>query len=304
MDRAEGSAPANEPGNSDVPHTGKHRQPSGAEMVDGQGVEGTRASMAESRATLSRKRRCAVLDYLANVMGDDVRRIAPGETAIVSTRRRQRCEQSYADPHPVMVLLCRNRCLMSVRPELEAAALEWNRGTRGKRRRLDAVLGRRWTKLCAELLPTRLASAGWAFYRIPVFWLPRLPHVRKPSRAIIIGGGAIAGRRAADGFEVMGDAAVDAGEAACAVVHSDRIVSEAYTIDVGNASIGSIGIETAAGFRKRGFAHFALSVLTRSLIERGRSPLYTTSFTNKASVALARSVGFRRCATILRVQPK
>jgi len=57
------------------------------------------------------------------------------------------------------------------------------------------------------------------------------------------------------------------------------------------------GVETAEPFRGRGFAPRVTAAWALAIRESGRIPLYSTSWTNSASLAVARKLGLRVYAT-------
>ena len=57
------------------------------------------------------------------------------------------------------------------------------------------------------------------------------------------------------------------------------------------------GLETAASFRGRGFAPLVVAAWARAVQSTGRIPLYSTAWTNVASLAVARKLGLVAYAT-------
>jgi rhodanese-related sulfurtransferase len=57
------------------------------------------------------------------------------------------------------------------------------------------------------------------------------------------------------------------------------------------------GVETAIGYRRRGFGSRVTASWARLIRESGRLPLYSTSWNNTASLALASTLGLSVCAT-------
>jgi RimJ/RimL family protein N-acetyltransferase len=57
------------------------------------------------------------------------------------------------------------------------------------------------------------------------------------------------------------------------------------------------GVETAVDYRGRGFASRVTSAWARLIRESGRLPLYSTSWSNAASLAVARKLGLSMCGS-------
>jgi RimJ/RimL family protein N-acetyltransferase len=57
------------------------------------------------------------------------------------------------------------------------------------------------------------------------------------------------------------------------------------------------GVETAVGYRGRGFASRVTAAWARLIRHSGRLPLYSTSWSNTASLAVARKLGLSACAS-------
>jgi hypothetical protein len=57
------------------------------------------------------------------------------------------------------------------------------------------------------------------------------------------------------------------------------------------------GLETAANFRGRGFGAQVAATWARAIWDSGRLPLYSTSWSNAASLAVARKLTLRACAS-------
>ncbi len=80
----------------------------------------------------------------------------------------------------------------------------------------------------------------------------------------------------------------------------DKVIAEIITHEPCVAEmadrIAEDGIEVSEQFRGRGYGKALLSYWTREMQKRGRVCLHSTSAGNKASVAVARSVGYREYA--------
>ncbi len=62
-------------------------------------------------------------------------------------------------------------------------------------------------------------------------------------------------------------------------------------------SAAEAGVETAADYRGRGFASRVTSAWAQLIRDSGRLPLYSTSWSNTASLAVARKLGLSVCAS-------
>jgi GNAT superfamily N-acetyltransferase len=78
------------------------------------------------------------------------------------------------------------------------------------------------------------------------------------------------------------------------VAADGKIVSVAYAHRIGDAEaqVADIGVETAEGYRRRGYAKAAVSAVVQAYLQRGGEALYGCASDNVASIATARSVGF------------
>jgi hypothetical protein len=78
------------------------------------------------------------------------------------------------------------------------------------------------------------------------------------------------------------------------VVVDGRVVSVAYAHRTGaiQDEVADIGVETAEGYRRRGYARAAVSAVVSDYVRRGGEAVYGCAPANGASVATATSVGF------------
>ena len=93
---------------------------------------------------------------------------------------------------------------------------------------------------------------------------------------------------------------VEWGRLLVAVVHDNEAVSVCCSVrenDVANEA----GVETAPAFRRRGYAARAVAGWAAAVRQRGRIPLYSTSWENSASQALATKLGLVRYGTDLHI---
>lgn len=79
-------------------------------------------------------------------------------------------------------------------------------------------------------------------------------------------------------------------EPVMAVVHEGRAVSVCGSVRI-TADVHEAGVETSASARGRGFAPLVVAGWARAVRELGAEPLYSTSWRNTASQAVARTLG-------------
>ena len=83
------------------------------------------------------------------------------------------------------------------------------------------------------------------------------------------------------------------GVTVLASLHDGRAVAVCGSVRITHAA-HEAGVETARDFRGRGHARAAVAAWAAAVREQGAAPLYSTSWENAASQALARSLGLRR----------
>ena len=74
------------------------------------------------------------------------------------------------------------------------------------------------------------------------------------------------------------------------VLENDRIVSLCHS-SRNTPDAAEAGVETLEGYRQRGYAGAVTTAWARSVRDQGREPLYSTSWDNQASRALAQRLG-------------
>lgn len=85
-------------------------------------------------------------------------------------------------------------------------------------------------------------------------------------------------------------------------VEGGKIVSAAVALPSDDdGETAEVGVETAEGFRGRGFATACVSALARELCGRGFEVLYLAQADNPASVSVARGAGFEEHGSILQL---
>ncbi len=85
-----------------------------------------------------------------------------------------------------------------------------------------------------------------------------------------------------------------------AVLHDGQAVALCASVRV-TAAAHEAGVETAPAFRRRGYAARAVRAWAAAVRELGRVPLYSTSWDNAASRAVAGRLGLRRFGADLHI---
>ena len=161
--------------------------------------------------------------------------------------------------------------------ELEA---ECEGEPRGGARALSPCDSARYEALLGRVAPVRARWAG------PTYCFPR-GRPAPPSRAVAVcSGNAEVLRRHLAPW--LADAAL--GRTMWATLVDGRAVSVCCSVRT-TSDADEAGVETAAGFRGRGYATSAVSAWARDVERAGRAPLYSTSWENAASRSLARKLG-------------
>lgn len=75
-----------------------------------------------------------------------------------------------------------------------------------------------------------------------------------------------------------------------------RVVSVCFSARRSPAA-AEAGVETVASYRGRGFAPLVTAAWARRIRQSGRLPLYSTSLSNAASLAVARKLGLTMCGS-------
>lgn len=89
------------------------------------------------------------------------------------------------------------------------------------------------------------------------------------------------------------DSLLEFGHIISAKIIDGAIVAVAYTdLNPAGCEFVEIGVETAPGYRRRGYAKSVLQNLINRLYDLNIKPVYITSTHNKASLKLAKSLGF------------
>lgn len=95
---------------------------------------------------------------------------------------------------------------------------------------------------------------------------------------------------------------LSAGHLGFAVIENGEIVSAAVTHDpvTEEEQLAEITVETVPAARRKGYASACVAALARELLSRGILVLYSCHSTNRASLAVAKKVGFEQYAQFYR----
>ncbi len=90
------------------------------------------------------------------------------------------------------------------------------------------------------------------------------------------------------------------------VFHKGRLVSvsEAPAIGPMQEAIEEVGVDTLPGYQRKGFGKAVISAMTKAILDVGRIPVYRCGAKNKASLRLAKSVGYVKYADIIQFRSK
>jgi len=76
-----------------------------------------------------------------------------------------------------------------------------------------------------------------------------------------------------------------------AIMHDGYPVSVCFSATMNSGPVIEAGVETAAAFRRRGFAACVTAAWARAIQTSGRTPVYSTDWKNAASRGVARKLG-------------
>lgn len=138
----------------------------------------------------------------------------------------------------------------------------------------------RYREVLADHAPITEAWSGPA-YRFPAALPPTAPDVVRltAGNAHLLRGGDLE-----PWLEDIGHS-----EPLVALVREDRAVSVCGSVRI-TPEAHEVGVETSAGARRRGFAVAVVAAWARTVREIGAEPLYSTSWENAASQAVARKL--------------
>lgn len=229
--------------------------------------------------------------YAGTRLGLNLGEVRAGETRVVESPRRLRAEQNYGYVHGLWWLwLADRRAVLSVPPgagnaiqailggiESEASIFD-GRLAEALRGPVDEVLLRTGLPATDRVLCDLVFACNKELVRHhPMPDCRRLVDESVP---------------AAEGLHLPTQCFPDG--VVYGVVRDNQVVSVAYAHRTGVMEdiVADVGVQTAAGHRRRGHAQAAVSALVAHFTERHGEARYGSSPGNKASIATAESVGF------------
>ncbi len=238
--------------------------------------------------------------YLGIQLDIPVSGIAPGETRIVESTRRLRCEQSYGYVHAFFgIWFADGRIAVSVPPGARPGVEEVFKEGEGSGFSFDPA----WIERLSAPVNHSLAQAG-------------LPTAKKTldGRQFACNANTIRRWNTGD-CRRLRDESIPPAEGLSlpthcfpdgivyGVIEAGQVVSIAYAHRSGILvnRVADLGVETAAAYRRRGYAKTCVSAVTTHMTGMGGEGLYNCGPSNTASMATARSVGYELygCTLIL-----
>ena len=221
----------------------------------------------------------------------DFSSLRPGRTRVVESVRRLARELSYGFIHALWwVRLEDGRTAASVPPGAGKAVSRMLRGVRSDEGIFDPELAGKLSQPVNEsLAAARLPAADRALHHLCFASSGAL--LRRHSLAEctrLVDQSLPAARDLTLPAHCLGDGI------AFAVVADGTVVSFAFAHRTGvmEDKVADIGVETAPGYRSRGYARAAVSAVAAHVIDRGGEATYSCDPHNAASIATAASAGF------------
>jgi ribosomal protein S18 acetylase RimI-like enzyme len=237
-------------------------------------------------------------EYLGRLLGVDLATVTPGRLAVVESPRRLRRQLTYGFVHALWwVWLEGGRSAVSVPPGAAEAVRQVAEGVESS--------GDLFSPHLAEQLRAPVSRALVA---------SGLGEVDRVLHDLMFAAAAHLLRRHHHGdCRRLTDASIPAAPGlslpehcfpdgiAYGVVVGGWVVSVAYAHRSGvmEDRVTDLGVETAPGYRRRGYAKTAVSAVVQEITSRGGEALYMCSPENLASRATALGVGFVPCGRSL-----
>ncbi|MFO7650752.1 MAG: GNAT family N-acetyltransferase [bacterium] len=231
----------------------------------------------------------------------DLSSVAPREMRVVASDRRERRELLYADVFALWLVVFENRAALSVQSQLykPVRRILGRHGIARIRepRCLDDLT--RLVETHRSMLGQVSVASGPINCCAAETFRPRLTH---PCRAVTEAD--LPAVRQSGLYEDWLEQSVRAGTCHAAF-DSGRPVALCGTFDVPHLAdrVADIGLAgTLDSHRRLGFGSSVLSATTAAILAVGKTPVHQTSDRNVASIATARSVGYREFGWDFRVR--
>lgn len=229
--------------------------------------------------------------YIGIRLGLDLSEVTSGKLQVVESHRRLTAEQSYGFIHGLWwIWLADDRRVVSVPPGASEAVQATLKDLCCEQSIFDDGLA----EVLKGSVDTALVRAGLPatdrMFRDFVFACDReriRSHPLRYCRRLVD-----ESIPTADGLRLPSHCFPDG--VVYGVVCEGRVVSVAFAHRTGVLEdvVADVGVETAPGYRRRGYAQTVVSALVRHFTEGGGESRYSCSPNNEASIATAQSVGF------------
>jgi len=230
--------------------------------------------------------------YLGVIFGMDISSMTPGECRVAKSARRLQREQSYGFVHALFgVCLSDDRTAISVTPGAEEVIREL---LAHSKLNFKDGFDNNLLKCIEDIVKKAREQMG-------------LPPSAKVSESLIFACNSkpILSNETKKCIRLF-DKTVAPAEGLSLPTHcfpdgivygfveDRRVVSVAYAHRSGimEDQVVDIGVETAEGYRRKGYAKTVVSAVTAHMVQAGGQALYACSPRNFASIATARSVGY------------
>lgn len=230
-------------------------------------------------------------EYLGTLLGVDLSALTPGRVGVVESDNRLGRHLSYGFVHALWwVWLEDGRSAVSAPPGAGAVVGKMVQDVRSSQDRFDpSFIGELKRPVSQALSRARLE-----------------PVDRVLSDLMFAGNASLLRRHAHGDCRRLTDTSLPAAEDLALPTHcfpdgivygvviDGRVVSYAHAHRAGvmEDSIADLGVETAPGYRRRGYAKTAVAAVVDHITRAGGEALYKCAPANLASAATARSVGF------------
>jgi len=236
--------------------------------------------------------------FYSEALDGPLAEIEPWEIRVVGSERRLRREEGYGAIFPFWLLLARERCLISVRPDLEEPVQKIVRDAPDARELFEeeyAVLIEEALRkvLARDLLERLRRSHSLGFYATQEHFRPftvsGCRRLTSEDRALV---------EEMDDVGVYGcpEESVQDGTA-FGVVVDGQLVARSSVVPTPEMTakyrLAWPGVETLPEHRRRGYARAVVAGTTETLLARGITPAYDCAVANVGSANTARSVGYR-----------